>query len=82
MGGMVAQLLYRRHASLLSGLVLCPTAGNVLGSQMKLTALALPTAAAAARWNPILQLISAEVLGPALLCPIDDPATARWAAPS
>jgi len=79
MGGMVAQLLYRRHASLLSGLVLCPTAGNVLGSQMKLTALALPTAAAAARWNPILQLISAEILGPALLCPIDDPATARWA---
>jgi len=50
MGGMVAQLLYRRHASLLSGLVLCSTAGNVLGSQMeKLAALALPTAAAAAR---------------------------------
>ena len=29
MGGMVAQLLARRHASLLSGLVLCSTAGNV-----------------------------------------------------
>ncbi len=31
MGGMVAQLLYRRHPSLLSGLVLCATARNVLG---------------------------------------------------
>ena len=30
--GMVAQLLYRRHPSLLSGLVLCATARNVLGS--------------------------------------------------
>ena len=29
MGGMVAQLLYRRHPSLLSGLVLCATARNV-----------------------------------------------------
>ena len=32
MGGMVAQLLYRRHASLLSGLVLCSTAANARGS--------------------------------------------------
>jgi 3-oxoadipate enol-lactonase len=80
MGGMVAQLLYRRHAALLSGLVLCSTAGNVLGSPMEnLAALALPTAAAALWWNPIMQLMSAEVLGPALLGPIDDPATARWA---
>ena len=30
-------------------------------------------------WNPVLQLISAEALGLALLGPIDDPATARWA---
>ena len=29
MGGMVAQLLYKRHASLLSGLVLCSTASDV-----------------------------------------------------
>jgi len=32
MGGMVAQLLSRRHAPLLSGLVLCATARNVLGT--------------------------------------------------
>ena len=29
MGGMVAQLLYRRHPSLVSGLALCATAGNI-----------------------------------------------------
>ncbi len=80
MGGMVAQLLYRRHPALLSGLVLCATARNVLGSPAeKLVALALPTAAAAIRWNPFLQPMSAEVLGMALLGPVDDPATARQA---
>jgi 3-oxoadipate enol-lactonase len=80
MGGMVAQLLYRRHPARLSGLVLCATARNVLGSPAeKLVALALPTAAAAIRWNPFLQPMSAEVLGMALLGPVDDPATARQA---
>ncbi len=80
MGGMVAQLLYRRHPSLLSGLVLCATARNVLGSPAeRLTALALPAAAAASRWNPFLLPMSAEFLGMALLGPVDDPATARQA---
>jgi 3-oxoadipate enol-lactonase len=80
MGGMVAQLLYRRHPSLLSGLVLCSTAGNVRETPAeKLAALALPATAAALRWNPVLQLVSAEALGMALLGHIDDPATAGWA---
>jgi pimeloyl-ACP methyl ester carboxylesterase len=80
MGGMVAQLLYRRHPSLLSGLVLCATARNVLGSPAeRLAALALPTWAAAIRWNPFLQPMSAELLGMALMGPVDDPATARQA---
>src|SRR5215475_431113 len=80
MGGMVAQLLYRRHPSLLSGLVLCATARNVLGSPAeKLIALALPTAVAAIQWNPFLQPMSAELLGTALMGPVDDPATARQA---
>jgi pimeloyl-ACP methyl ester carboxylesterase len=80
MGGVVAQMLYRRHAPRLSGLVLCATARNVLGSPAeKLTALSLPTVAAAMRWNPIMQLVSAEAFGMALLGPVDDPATARWA---
>jgi len=80
MGGMVAQLLYRRHPSLVSGLVLCSSARNVLGSPAEqLTALALPAAAAVTWWNPLLRPMSAEVLGMALMGPIDDPATARWA---
>ena len=79
MGGMVAQLVYRRHASLLSGLVLCSTAGNVGSPAQELAAFALPAAAAGLQWNPVLQLVSAEVLGSALLGPIEDPATARWA---
>ena len=79
MGGMVAQLVYRRHASLVSGLVLCSTAGNVGSPAQQLAAFALPAAAAGLQWNPVLQLVSAEILGSALLDPIDDPATASWA---
>jgi 3-oxoadipate enol-lactonase len=80
MGGMVAQLVYRRHAPMVSGLVLCATARNVLGSPMeKLAALALPPTAAAIRWNPLLQPVSAELLGLTLLGPVDDPASATWA---
>ena len=80
MGGMVAQLVCRRHAPMVSGLVLCATARNVLGSPAeKLVALALPTAAAAIRWNPFLQPMSAELLGMALMGPVEDPAAARLA---
>jgi 3-oxoadipate enol-lactonase len=80
MGGMIAQLVARRHAPMVSGLVLCSTARNVLGSPAeRLAALALPSAAAAIRWNPLLQPVSAEILGLTLLGPIGDPATAAWA---
>jgi pimeloyl-ACP methyl ester carboxylesterase len=79
MGGMIAQLLYRRHPSLLSGLVLCSTARNVRGSPAEqLATLALPAVAAAVRWNPVLQLLGAEVIGVALLGHLEDPATGRW----
>jgi 3-oxoadipate enol-lactonase len=77
MGGMIAQLVWRRHAPMVSGLVLCATARNVLGSPAeKLAALTLPSAAAAIRWNPLLQPVSAEILGLTLLGPVGDPATA------
>jgi pimeloyl-ACP methyl ester carboxylesterase len=80
MGGMVAQLLARRHPRLLSGLVLCSTATSVRESPAeRLAALTLPGAAVALRWNPLLQLMSAEALGMTLLGHVDDPATARWA---
>jgi 3-oxoadipate enol-lactonase len=80
MGGMIAQLVYRRHSPMVSGLVLCATARNVLGSPAeRLAALALPSAAVAMRWNLLLQPVSAELLGLTLLGPVDDPATGRWA---
>jgi pimeloyl-ACP methyl ester carboxylesterase len=80
MGGMVAQLLYRRHAPLLSGLVLCSTVHDVRGSPAEqLAALAAPAVAAALQWNPVLHLVSAEFFGTALLGHVDDPATISWA---
>jgi len=79
MGGMVAQLLYRRHAPLVSGLVLCSTARSVRGSRAEeLAARAVPVVAAALRWNPIMYQVSAEAFGMALLGDIGDPVTARW----
>ena len=80
MGGMVAQLLYRRHAALMSGLVLCATTRDVRGSPAEqLAALAAPPVAAALQWNPVLHLMSAEVCGTVLLRRLDDPATGSWA---
>ena len=76
MGGMVAQVLYRRHPSLLSGLVLCSTAANARGSRAeRIAALAVPAMAAALQWNPMLHLLRADFFGLALLGRIDDPAT-------
>ena len=67
-------------ASLLSGLVLCSTAGNVRGSPVEqMAALAVPAMAAALQWNPMLHLMGADFFGLALLGRVDDPATARWA---
>ena len=64
MGGMVAQLLYRRHAALVSRLMLCSTARNARESLAEqLAALAAPAMAAALRWNPILHLMGAESFG-------------------
>jgi pimeloyl-ACP methyl ester carboxylesterase len=80
MGGLVAQLLYRRHAALVSGLVLCSTARDVRESPAEqLAAVAPPPVVAALQWNPVLHLVSAEVFGTALVGRLDDPATASWA---
>ena len=80
MGGMVAQLVYRRHTVSVSGLVLCSTACDVRGSPAEqLAALAAPAMAAALQWNPVLHLVGAEVFGSVLLGGVDDPATGRWA---
>jgi hypothetical protein len=76
----VAQLLYRRHAALVSRLVLCSTARNARGSLAEqLAALAAPAMAAALRWNPMPHLMGAESFGMALIGRVDDPATGSWA---
>ena len=80
MGGMIAQLVYRRHAPLVPGLVLCSTAGRAPGvTGREAGRLRLAAAAAGVRWNPVLEPVCAEGLGLVLLGAIDDPATARWA---
>ena len=75
MGGMIAPagVPAGRPAGVGPGAVLHRrAAGSPAG---KLAAFALQAAAAGLRWNPVLQPVSAEGLGLALLGPIDDPAT-------
>jgi 3-oxoadipate enol-lactonase len=80
MGGMVAQLLWRRHPRLVSGLVLCATARNVRGSWLeKLTSLYLPTMTTALHLMPFAQAITAEYVGGSLLGHIQDDGSWAWA---
>jgi pimeloyl-ACP methyl ester carboxylesterase len=80
MGGMVAQLLWRRHPRLVPGLVLCATARNVRGSWLeKLTSLYLPTMTTALHLMPFAQAITAEYLGGSLLGHIQDDGSWAWA---
>jgi 3-oxoadipate enol-lactonase len=72
-GGMVAQVLWRRHPRLVSGLVFCATARNVRGSWLeKLTSLYLPTTTTALGLMPFARAITAEHLGSSLLGRIQD----------
>src|SRR5918992_1129146 len=80
MGGLVAQLLWRRHPELVSGLVLCSTARNVSGSPWeRTTALTLPFLLAGAAWMPALHVLRADVVGAALLDSGITPADRQWA---
>jgi 3-oxoadipate enol-lactonase len=67
MGGMVAQELWRRHRSLVSGMVLCASARNVRGSPMEqLAFIALPFLEASIRMSPVTNGLRAEPLEIAL----------------
>jgi 3-oxoadipate enol-lactonase len=80
MGGLVAQLVWRRHPGLASGLVLCATARNVSGSPWERTAaLTLPFLVAGAAWMPALHVLRADVVGAGLLDRETDPGDRRWA---
>jgi pimeloyl-ACP methyl ester carboxylesterase len=80
MGGLVAQLLWRRHPERVAGLVLCSTARNFRGSVVeRLTALVWPALGAAAQLSPVLHFVGAHHLGAKLLGHVDDSALRGWA---
>jgi pimeloyl-ACP methyl ester carboxylesterase len=80
LGGMIAQLLWRRHPELTAGLVLCSTARNVSGTMWeRVAALAMPSLVAAATWNPALYLMRADIVGASLIEGVADPIARRWA---
>jgi 3-oxoadipate enol-lactonase len=80
MGGLVAQLLWRRHRTLVDGLVLCATARNFRGSiAERLIGLFWPAVGIAAQMTPLLHLVGAHLVGASLLGPIEDAALRQWA---
>ena len=68
MGGMVAQMFWRRHPELTAGLVLCATARNVSGSPLEqLTAMTMPFVVGAIGCIPPLFPLGADLVGAHLL---------------
>ena len=80
MGGLVAQLLWRRYPQLTAGLVLCATARNMAGSPWeRAVALAMPGLVTAATLHPAVQAMRADIVGAALFDRDTDPAARNWA---
>jgi 3-oxoadipate enol-lactonase len=80
MGGLIAQLLWRRHPHLVAGLVLCSTARNVSGALWEQSAaLMMPGLVTAAMWMPAAVAMRADLIGSALLESQCDAAQRRWA---
>lgn len=68
MGGLVAQLLWRRHPRLTSGLVLGAISRNFLGTPSeRMASLLTPAFTVAARMNPLLYALGAGMFGPSLV---------------
>lgn len=80
MGGQVAQLMWRRHPSLVAGLVLCSTSRNVSGGPWERSAsLLMPSLVTAAMWMPVAGAMRADLVGSALLDTECNPAQRHWA---
>jgi pimeloyl-ACP methyl ester carboxylesterase len=80
MGGLVAQLVWRRHPHLVAGLVLCSTSRNVSGGPWEQSAaLLMPGLVTAAMWMPGGHAMRADIVGAALLDHDCDPADRAWA---
>jgi 3-oxoadipate enol-lactonase len=80
MGGLVAQLLWRRHPALVGGLVLCSTTRNASGAPWeRCAAWGMPAVLTAATWLLPSCSMRADVVGSALLDHATDPLDRRWA---
>jgi pimeloyl-ACP methyl ester carboxylesterase len=80
MGGLTAQLMWRRHPGLVMGLVLCSTARNMSGGPWERSAsLLMPGLVAAATWMPGASAMRADLVGSALLDTDCNPTDRRWA---
>ena len=80
MGGLIAQLMWRRHPHLVAGLVLCSTARNVSGGPWEQSAsLMMPGLVTAAMWMPAAAAMRADLIGSALLESECNPTQRRWA---
>jgi 3-oxoadipate enol-lactonase len=80
MGGLIAQVMWRRHPDLVAGLVLCSTARDVSGAAWEQSAaLFMPSLVTAAMWLPLTRAMGAELIGTALLDHECDPEQRQWA---
>lgn len=80
MGGMLAQLLWRRHPALVGGLVLCATSRNVRGTWLeKFMSLYLAPTTLALSMMPLAHAFSAEWMSASLLGCIRDHECRTWA---
>ena len=72
MGGLVAQLLWRRHPERISRLVLCASSRNFLGTPAeRMVSLFAPAVTAAARMNPLLFSLGAGMMASSLVNGLD-----------
>jgi 3-oxoadipate enol-lactonase len=72
MGGLLAQLLWRRHPLRTSRLVLCASSRNFLGTPAeRMASIFAPAVTIAARMNPMLSTLGAGMMAPSLLKGLD-----------
>jgi 3-oxoadipate enol-lactonase len=80
MGGLVAQLIWRRHPQLTAGLVLCATTREVSGSPLeRVMSTMMSSFVTAVRWLPATYALRADVIGASLLDHDSDPKARQWA---
>jgi pimeloyl-ACP methyl ester carboxylesterase len=85
MGGLIAQLCWRRYPELTAGLVLCASARSIAGSPwarwvtLMMPAMMMPAVAAAAGSMPGMDGLRADVIGGQMLGQDGDRASRAWA---